>query len=492
MYNKAVPLVRAEAEWVRRARSNPADFTYYLTEMRPAKHHLVWWNAMLSGNRVNIVSPREAAKTTILVYTLAWLIGKNPFLTHFLGSVTLEQAQDRLSMIRDIIQYNDRYHNVFPGLYIDTKRDNNKSEFSVWSEWVDGQPVDYTTYRILVGHRGSLKDPTLFAAGAGSSQTIGRRFSGFCLVDDPHSESNSATEDLRNKIDDWYHRTLLPCVKEEGKAVVISTRWADTDLSGRLKAKPMWNTIEIPAITPATGESYWPEYWPLEKLEAKRAEIGEVMFQLMYLNNPNALASGQFTLDMLSKHIPERFPDLDSLVIATDFAKTTNRSSDYSVFAAIGRSKERPYDIYVFDLWRGKVQWLEVFDQLSAFAERVMLTYGRLDKILIEKQGMSIGSEQELKARYPELPVALVPIRGDKGDRLDGVAAIAQRGGLYINTHMADYRALVSEILGFPRATHDDCVDAISLPIQYWGGSSSRSGILSIRTDEPARKVYGL
>lgn len=421
--------------------------------------------------------------TTQLVYTMAWLIGKNPMSTNFIGSVTASQSQDRLQMIREIIEYNPRFKNVFPGVEIDYHRTNNKSEFTVWCSQWNGRTVDYGTYRGVVARLGDLKNPTLFAAGAGSSAIIGRRFSGMVLVDDPHSEANSATEDLRNKLEDWFNRTLLPCVKEEGRVAVISTRWAETDLSGRLKEKPhIWKTVEHCAID-ADGNSYWPEYWPVEKLESKREEVGSVMFDLMYMNNPYGLSSGQFTIDNLRQPLPDPLPEIKSLVVSVDFALTEKAASDYSVFTAVARDTDKRYGVYVLDMLRGKFDFDTALNELAKFCDLIFEKYGRLDRVLFEHQALTVPAEQEIRQRRPDLPVAMVPLRGDKGTRLNGGLAVkAQANNLYINLDMKDYRALVSELISFPKGAHDDIADSLSLPIQHWGSSDVKSGIIHINS----------
>lgn len=455
--------------------------------MQPARHHLEWWLALLSNQRVNIIGPRESAKTTHLVYTLAWLIGKNPLATHFIGSVAAKQSEDRLEMVRELIEHNERYQNVFPNLYIDHKRSNNRSEFSVWTDEWNGQQITYAMYRSIVMQKGDPKNPTLFAAGAGSSQVIGRRFSGMCLVDDPHSEANSATEDLRDKVDNWFHRTLLPCVKSEGRVALISTRWAETDLSGRLMTKrdseghPIWLTHETKAIDDE-GNSYWPEYWPVEKLQTRRAEMEEVMFQLMYQNNPYGLSSGQFTLDNLSVDLPSVLPEFKSVVVSVDFAMTNKSKSDYSVFTSMARDTKSRYDVFVFDMVRKRLLWDAAIDDLIRFCDYTLEKMGRLDAILIERQALSLPSEVELRKRRPDLPVKMVPLSGDKGTRLDALAIKAQRGGLFIRQDMDHVQAMRSELIAFPRGAHDDICDSMSLPLQYWGRGERSAGVIHIES----------
>lgn len=479
-----ITIARAEAYWIEKSRKDPLAFIHYVTGMKPAAHHIRWVQALLSEHRVNIIAPRESAKTTILVMFLTWVIAKDPLKTHFIGSVSAGQAEDRLSMIRELIETNERFRNVFPHIHIDGRRTNNKSEFTVWSS--EGG-LDYNGYRTNVSLKGDMKNPTICAFGIGSSQVIGKRFSGIVCCDDLHSDANSATAALRQKVEDWFNRTLLPCVKEEGRVAVICTRWAPDDMSGRIAEKvdlygqPLWHTIEIPAINKA-GESYWPEYWPVAKLQNKQAEVGEVMFQLMFLNNPLGMSSNMFKLEMLRKPLPVPLPEFKSVVISVDLAILEKSSSDYSVFAAIGRdAKPKYYDMYILDLLRARISSERVIDELIEFCDRMSREY-TIEAVLFENQALTLSSFNEFRGRESNYKPKLVPLKGDKGARLFGVSLKAQRGGLFINQDMPTHAALISELIGFPKTEHDDIVDAVSLSLQYWGSNERESGTIRVQS----------
>ena len=56
------------------------------------------------------------------------------------------------------------------------------------------------------------------------------------------------------------------------------TRWSKKDLTGQIikssvqRSGEEWEVIEFPAILP-TGNSLWPEFWPLKELEVLRNEL---------------------------------------------------------------------------------------------------------------------------------------------------------------------------------------------------------------------------
>lgn len=484
----------AERHWVERSRKNVADFVAYLSdgEMRPPAHHLEWMYYILGypSSRVNIIAPRGSGKTTALVYIFAWLIGKKPWLTNAIFSVSAEQAEARLREIRSIITDNPRYHNVFPWIELDIKKPNNQRNFTVWSKRWKGSDseIDYPTYRSMISRYGEPLNSTLFSAGIGSSGIVGKRFTGLVLLDDPHDARNSATEEQRIKVEEVLKETIIGCCKPEARLCVISTRWAETDLAGRLEEQKkrdgsrVWTTMQTKAILD-DGTSYWPQEWPLDVLEAKREDVGDTIFELMFMNNPLGLSSGEFTLDMLRKSLPDPLPELREVLISCDLSRTTELYSDYTVFAAVGRDKLDPFNYYVLDMVRGQFGGMEPsLNKLAEFSDKTFRAHGQLKAILFSNRGFDPVWAESFKEKHLDMPVKIVPEKGEKGDRLKAVAIKAQQNRMFINTLMAPYNALCSELIGFP-GRHDDICDALSLPFQHWGWAGfQRAGTKQIKS----------
>jgi hypothetical protein len=77
---------------------------------------------------------------------------------------------------------------------------------------------------------------------------------------------------------EWYSSGPRQRLQPGGSIVVVMTRWAQDDLTGRLiksQSEPKsdkWRVINFPAILD-NGEPVWPEYWPLEELEKVKASV---------------------------------------------------------------------------------------------------------------------------------------------------------------------------------------------------------------------------
>lgn len=475
-------LIGAEKWWIEKSRRNPLMFVEYMSEKRPGPHNKAWFQSILTQDLTNIIAPRGSAKTTALVYLMAWLMGREPLKTYGLWSVTGQQAEDRLSMMTSIIE-SPRYANIFPHIAIDRKKPCTKTQFSLMDT-----SIPYATWQQRILTVGEAKNPTMFAAGIGSSQTIGRRITGLAGIDDPYSEETAATREQRAKVVRWTLNTLMNTRVAGSRMALISTRWAEDDLSGVFKeskrsdGSPIWNTLETKAIQD-DGTSYWPEVWPLEALDEKRAEVGETIFRLAYLNDVYGLSSNQFTLDNVRQPLPKELPPFKTLAISTDFAFTEGTRSDYTVLALVARDHDRDYKYFVLDYWIGKTNVESAKLQLYRMADQWFEQYGPIDHIYYENATATEVMVSSMRADRPDLRFTPVPLRGqDKVARANPLAGKAQREKFFLNTQHPAYQQLLNQFLGFPGAQHDDFVDALDLPFQIWGAGASRASTVRIQS----------
>jgi predicted phage terminase large subunit-like protein len=477
--------IEIEKRWIEAAREDVGAFIEYVRGQALARHHKIWLANIFDPDRkrINIIAPRDSAKSTIAVYALAFQIGSAPLSTSCLISVSAAQTEERLAMVHGIISENIRFKNVFPHIEIDKNKPDNMNQFSVR---VREDMMPYNEWRTLVEQKGSPKDPTVFATGYGGKGVIGRRFSGILLIDDIVDET-MLSGDAQEKVRRYIMQTLIPCVKEEGRVVVIGTRWMIGDVPQLLSETKHWYTITIPAILYRDGKaySYWPEYWPMAKLQQRREEIGELLFRIMYLCDPQANSIEIFTREMLDVDLPRTDSgtlnaQLTAVYISTDFAISVKQSADWTVFAAIGVDRENNF--YVLDMRRIKEDEKKSPRTLADFALEIANRYNRLDNILIEKVGFQSAMGTILSTVAPGLPYLAVVPKGDKAMRARIVADVAARNQLFINQRIAPdiLKQLKDEWLYFGTHPHDDTLDPVSLCMQHLGVQSTLSATLHI------------
>ena len=479
-----VTLVRAEKWWAERARTNPIFFHEYILEKPAAEHHKIWYSHIFSPKfpRLNLIGPRESAKTTVLAVAMAWLIGKAPLLTNGIISVSSVQAEARLRMIRRMIGDNERYHNVFPYIAIDKKQGvpDTQTEFSVRH-----LGMDYRSWRSMVSRYSSDKDPTLFVAGAGGKGVIGKRISGLLLLDDIIDET-MLTPLAQEKMLQYIMQTCEPTIQRTGQMVNIGTRWMIGDVPQSLMENPAWHSITIPAIkfdAEGNRRSYWPSFWSLADLDKKKETMqNDVLFNIMYMNDPRATTANLFSIEDLSQDIPRPFTQpFKGVYIATDSAVSLRNYADFNCYMAVGVDNDDNY--YILDMFRFKSDPDVIMSNLVSFAEKVAFLYGRLDMIIFERAGFQAFFKGIFASQHADLPVDDIAPRGDKGHRAELVSNIAKRRKLFINQRLPELNVLQSEWLNFPIYPHDDTLDPIGLLLQYLASSISVVSVETIRSE---------
>jgi predicted phage terminase large subunit-like protein len=460
-----VTVVRAERWWVEKARVDPAFFIHYVTGQEPAKHMRMWLANIFhpERKRINIIAPRESAKSTTMIGAMAYYIGRFPLSTNAIISVSSKQAEERMRAIKALVVDNPRYHNVFPRINVDNHFPITQTEFTVWSS-----QNTYNNWRRAVSKYGNPMKATLTIAGRGGSAIIGSRYSGLVLLDDIIDDKD-LTPAAQDAVLQYIMQTLEPCVKEEGKIISICTRWMLGDVPESLKNNPEWHTIEIRATLydqNGNPHSYWPEYWPLEKLAAKRRKMDDdALYKIMYECDPTALAKALFLRHELKRDLPPKLPQLTGIYISTDWAASLKTAADFTVFQVFGIDADN--NVYMFDMKRLKTDFPSAVQALVAFSRETADKYGRLDGILVENVGFQASIEPTIRSTDHSLPVISVVPKGDKLHRAGVVSDWVRREKYFINQSISDLDYMIGEWMNFGAHPHDDTLDAASLLFQH-------------------------
>ena len=120
------------------------------------------------------------------------------------------------------------------------------------------------------------RDGSMVSVGAGAD-IIGRGSD--CLIADDVTRNYAAAKSAvqRENIWDWWHSVITTRMQPNGIIVVISTRWHEEDLSGRLlkeakegSGRPV-TRLRFPALAEdgdilgrQPGESLWPSMWSVK------------------------------------------------------------------------------------------------------------------------------------------------------------------------------------------------------------------------------------
>lgn len=400
-----------------------------------------------------VLEPRGHAKTTWAnTILLSWLIAKNPNIRVGLVSNTAKQAMDFSRAIRWNMETNVRFREVFGDL---TSGSGKMTDV----EWLLRDSIMNGT-----------KDVTLYAVGAGGA-VISKRFD-IILCDDILDEENTVNIEQREKIENWFWKTLKPCLVPGGVIIVIGTRWAEGDLyealmtSSDLGGKG-WRSLRRGAITEdADGERHplWPELWPLDVLDQERLDMGSALFACSYLNDISGLMTGNVFQRSHFQYF-DSLPDGHRYTIrmGVDLASSERERADFTARATTAEDEEGNF--YVLSVYRDKRE-----THHAEFVWEGYLAYPDLSLVIVENQQFQSTLIQELMRDYPSIPVEGKKSDVDKTTRARAVAAKYEAHKVWHRRSMAN-SDFESELLSFPKG-HDDMVDALGFSMDL--GARSR------------------
>lgn len=397
-----------------------------------------------------ILEPRGGAKTTWgNTINLTKLVADNPDIRIGLISNTAKQANDFSRAIRWTIESNPKMHDVYGNL-VSTSKWTDVEWLRKDSRW-----------------HGS-KDVTLYAAGAGGA-IISKRFD-LILCDDILDEENCANIEQREKIENWFFKTLMPCLVPDGVVVVLGTRWAEEDLYDRLTT-PIddggkgWALLTRKALIEAPdGElsSYWPEHWPVDVLLQKKVDLGTALFSCAYQNDISGLMAGNVFRKEYFQHFDYLDPEKHYTIrMGVDLASSEKERADFT--ARVTTAEDDDGNFYVLSVARDKRE-----THHAEFIYDGWLAHPDMSLVICESQQFQSTLIQEVMRDYPRVPIEGKKSDVDKVTRARAVAAKYEAHRIFHRRTLKD-SDFERELLSFPKG-HDDMVDALGFSMDLGGG----------------------
>jgi predicted phage terminase large subunit-like protein len=409
------------------------------------RHHKVMakkFEEIASGKirRLIINMPPRHTKSEFASYLLpAWFLGKFPNKKIIQCSNTAELAVGFGRKVRNLVG-SDVYSSVFPNvaLQVDSK---------AAGRWATNHGGDY------------------FAIGVGG--TVTGKGADLLIIDDPHSEQEAAiastNPEVYDKVYEWYSSGPRQRLQPGGAIVVVMTRWAKRDLTGRIvkswidKDGEEWEIIDFPAILPS-GKPLWPEFWSLKELESLKLELPLSKWNAQYQQQPTSEEGAIVKREWWKIWEPERPPSCEFVIQSWDTAFTKNERSDYSACTTWGvfymNENERDPHVILLDAFKKRME----FPELKETAYQHYMEW-EPDAFVVEAK--AAGSPLIYELRQRGIPVQeFTPTRGnDKIARINSVSDLFASGKVWApSTRWAE--EVIEEMAAFPNSEHDDLVDS--------------------------------
>tara|TARA_B100001057_G_scaffold203448_2_gene204189 strand:- start:7659 stop:9167 length:1509 start_codon:yes stop_codon:yes gene_type:complete len=441
-----------ELDEAKKKESCKTEFLPFVKRMWPSfiggKHHEIMSDAferVANGDlkRLIINMPPRHTKSEFASYLFpAWFLGRYPEKKVIQTAHTAELAVGFGRKVRNLINQSD-FQQIFPGISL-------SSDSKAAGRWNTNKRGDY------------------FAIGVGGAVT--GKGADVLIIDDPHSEQEAAlgayNPEVYDKVYEWYTSGPRQRLQPGGAIIVVMTRWSTRDLTGQIVKSATqrhgadeWEVIELPAIMPS-GDPLWPEFWPVDQLEALKAELPVSKWSAQYQQDPTSEEGALIKREWWQEWDRDSPPPCEAIIQSWDTAFLKTQRADYSacttwgIFNHPNEQGETVPNLILLDAYKEKLE----FPELKRAAYDKYWEY-EPDQMIVEAK--AAGSPLIFELRAMGIPVTeFTPSRGqDKIARVNAVSDLFASGVIWCPpTRWAE--EVVEECAAFPAGDNDDLVDS--------------------------------
>jgi len=260
--------------------------------------------------------------------------------------------------------------------------------------------------------------------------------------------------------------------------VASNTRWHEDDLAGRLMALPefkLWEHLDLPAFSRGAdidalgrpeGTALWPEKFDAVALESRRSRIGVRAFTSLYQQSPTppeGAAIHRAWWRWYEEKDRPKLEEFDQVIQSWDTTFGATASSDYVAGGLIGRIHNR---FYVLDCVHQRLNGPDTLKAIYQMDEQYPIAKwaviedsasGSMILDILERErghvtrGKTKGRSKEVRLHWG----------------VNSVAAIIERGQVFLPKDCHWATKIVDEAASFPNAAHDDLVDMLVQGIEH-------------------------
>ena len=409
------------------------------------------------------IAPRHGKSELISYLAPAWFLGKYPHKKVIMASHTADLAVDFGRRVRNLVA-DEKYKDIFP--QIELQQDSKSA-----SRWGTNFKGEY------------------FAIGVGGA--LAGRGADLFIIDDPHSEQEA--KQMRPEVFlpawEWFQSGPIQRLMPGGAIIVVMTRWSKLDLTAQIvnhmvknEDADQWEVVQFPAILPS-GKALWPEFWPVEELEAKKVGMDPRYWQAQYMQDPTAEEGALIKREWWQIWDKENPPECEFVIMSLDAAQEANNRADYNALTTWGVFQNEETNVYNIILLNSVKKRME-FPELKAM---VLEEYKEWepDAFIVEKKSNGSALYQEL--RRMGVPVSeFTPGKGqDKIARVNAVSDLFSSGIVWAPDRRWA-KDVIEECNDFPSGANDDLVDSTTQALLRF----RNGGFLRLPTDEPDDEIF--
>lgn len=292
------------------------------------------------------------------------------------------------------------------------------------------------------------------------------------LIDDPVKNRKQAESlTFRDRVWEEYTSVLRTRVMPGGRIVIITTRWNEDDLVGRLEKQDKdptnrhpenWVILNLEAIkeTPAPfdprelGDALWPAWYDLPTLQTLEASLG-VDFTALFQGRPVDKRGNLVLRDWFNKYDPNalKLPVVDFYIDTADEDKAHSDRTAILAFVRYGNDVYLTHGAALRAKFPERVRWIESIVKEKGNPHR--------SRVWIEPKSSGIAIAQYLQEQTTLNIIKDGHPQGSKESRLKAISPRVETGRVWIPDGAAWTVEFLNEVCGFPMKPHDDYVDCL-------------------------------
>ena len=402
--------------------------------------------------------PRSGKSLLISKVFPAWQMGRSPTAQFIMSSYALQLTGENSRAVIEFISH-EQFKWIFPECEIDREKCNLSA--------------------IRNNNGGLIK----IASAGGSVTGFGfgtiddGELPGVGILDDLLADGNSAA--IMESTFAWTQTQFLTRGLPNHAIISMGTRFHVDDIIGQLlKADPeRWRELNVPALcfdeendilNRKLGESHWPEFFPVENLEAIRKSIGDRDFNSLYQGRPAGEQGAIFKEPWLQYH--ERNLGRYSYIYATvDTAYKAERANDYTAICVWGFDK-KTIKLHLIHYVLERIEFPEMEKLLPQ-----LIKQWKIRSVYIEGRAAGMPLIQTLRRTTNISIKELVPSK-DKVLRANAIAPIVESGVVSLYENLPQLPERVAELMSFPFIKNDDFVDSFVYGVTVYRDELMGSG----------------
>lgn len=407
------------------------------------------------GKKKLILVPRGHLKSTMITvgYSLQRIV-YDPSIRILIANATWKMSAAFLGEIKKHLKYNDRLIDIYGQLADDPLK---------WSE-------DMVTLKQAQTTHGK-KEATVTAFGMGGN-LVSQHYDVIILDDIVNRDMINTREQIEKTI--MFYKDVLDLSDgEKTEFIVIGTRWHDRDLYDWLMDpdKQIIKGFNVMIKQAYKGSLEGDDFDPLwgnkftrKHLQDLYREKGPYEFSCQQMNDPVPDEDAVFRAQWFKYYDPTELKGRPlNKYILVDPAVSLEKEADYTAMVVVGVDHFGFW--YVLDIIRERFTPSQLISQIFFLDEKWHPIDIGIEDVAFQKV-LQYSLFEEMRKRDRYLPIREVkPQLRTKDSRIRGLQPLYANGMIYHGKELRYNEYLEDELMRFPRARHDDIVDAFSYAI---------------------------